>query len=67
MVAQITTKLNHEVVVKLKDLECVVDRRLMVALMVALPVVAGVLVVIAALVLWRKRRQDIQERMLLLA
>lgn len=67
VVAQITTKLNHEVVVKLKDLECVVDRRLMVALMVALPVVAGVLVVVAAWVLWRKRRQEIQERMLLLA
>lgn len=67
LAAQITAKLNHEVVVKLRDLECVVDRRLMIALMIALPAVAVVLVAGAAWMLWRRRRREIQERMLLLA
>lgn len=64
---QITAKLNHEVVVKLKDLACVVDRRLLVALLIALPVCAVVLIGIVAWLLWRNKRREIQERMLLLA
>ena len=63
----VTERLNHEVVVKLKDLAFVVDKRVTIGLIVALPIVLFILIVCVVIVVMKRRQRDKQERLLLLA